>query len=97
MTENEMVGCYHQLNEHEIEQAPGDGEGQGSLACCSPWGCKELSMNQRLKINSKCGLCHDLSCLLVFFFFKLALNWPFHSPPSLSSRGSLVHLFFLLL
>ena len=37
MTEDEMVGWYHQLNGHEFEQAPGDGEGQGSLACCSPW------------------------------------------------------------
>ena len=38
MTEDEMVGWDHQLNGHEFEQAPGDGEGQGSLACCSPWG-----------------------------------------------------------
>ena len=41
MTENEMVGWHYQLNGHEFEQAPGDGEEQGSLACCSPWGCKE--------------------------------------------------------
>ena len=40
-TEDEMVGWHHQLNEHELEQAPGVGDGQGSLACCSPWGCKE--------------------------------------------------------
>ena len=33
-----MVGWHHQLNGHEFEQAPGDGEGQGSLVCCSPWG-----------------------------------------------------------
>ena len=42
MTEDEMVGWHHQLNGREFEQAPGDGEGQGSLACCSPWGHKEL-------------------------------------------------------
>ena len=42
MTEDEMVGWHHRLNGHEFEQAPGDGEGQGSLACCSPWGHKEL-------------------------------------------------------
>ena len=36
MTENEMVGWHHRLNGHEFEQAPGDGEGQGRLACCSP-------------------------------------------------------------
>ena len=41
MTEDEMVGWHHQLNGHEFEQALGDGEGQGSLACCSPRGHKE--------------------------------------------------------
>ena len=41
MTEDEMVGWHHRLNGHECEQTPGDGEGQGSLACCSTWGCKE--------------------------------------------------------
>ena len=39
--EDEMVGWYHQLNGHEFEQTSGDSEGQGSLAYCSPWGCKE--------------------------------------------------------
>ena len=34
-----MVGWHHQLNGHEFEQTPGDNEGQGSLVCCSPWGC----------------------------------------------------------
>ena len=42
VTEDEMVGRHHWLNGHEFEQALGDGEGQGSLACCSPWGHKEL-------------------------------------------------------
>ena len=40
-TEDEMVGWHHQLNGHEFEQAPGAGDAQGSLACCSPWGYKE--------------------------------------------------------
>ena len=39
--EDEMVGWHHCLNGHESEQTPGDCEGQGSLACCSPWGHKE--------------------------------------------------------
>ena len=43
-TEDEMVGWHHWLNGHEFEQALGGGEGQGSLACCSPWGRKELYM-----------------------------------------------------
>ena len=48
MTEEEMVGWHHQLNGHEFEQTPGDSEGQGSLACCSPWGRKESDMPERL-------------------------------------------------
>ena len=40
-TEDNMAGWHHQLNEHEFEQAPGVGDGQKSLACCSPWGYKE--------------------------------------------------------
>ena len=47
-TEDEMVGWHHQLNGCEFEQAPGDGEGQGSLVCCSPWGRKESDMTKRL-------------------------------------------------
>ena len=43
-TEDEMVRLHHQLNEHEFEQTPGDSEGQGSPACCSLWGCKELDV-----------------------------------------------------
>ena len=46
-----MVRWYHQLKGHESEQTPGDSEGQGGLACCSSWGCKELDMAERL--NSK--------------------------------------------
>ena len=41
MTEDEMVGWHHWLDGHESEQAPGVGDGQGSLVCCSPWGHKE--------------------------------------------------------
>ena len=48
MTENQMTGWFHQLNGYALEQAPGDGEGQASLACCSPWGCKESDMAERL-------------------------------------------------
>ena len=44
-----MVGWHHRLNGHEFEQAPEDGEGQGRLACCSPWGHKESYMTERLE------------------------------------------------
>ena len=53
MTENEMVGWHHRLNGHEFEQTQGDSEGQGSLACCSPLGCKESNTAEQL--NNKYG------------------------------------------
>ena len=52
MTEDEMVGWHHQLSGHEFEQNPGNGEGQGSLACCSPQGHKELDTTEQLKSNT---------------------------------------------
>ena len=51
MTEDKMIGWHHQLNGHEFEQAPGDGEGQGSPVCCSPWGHKELDTTELLNNN----------------------------------------------
>ena len=48
MTEDEMVGWNHILNRHEFGWALGVGVGQGSLACCSSWGCKESDMTERL-------------------------------------------------
>ena len=47
-TEDEMVGWHHQLDGHEFEQAPRVGDGQESLACCSPWSPKESNMTERL-------------------------------------------------
>ena len=47
-TEDEMVGWHHQLNGNEFQQAPGVGDGQGSLACYSPWSCKELDTTEQL-------------------------------------------------
>ena len=48
MTEDEMVRQHHPLNGHEFEQVPGDSEGQGSLACCSIWGHKELDTSKHI-------------------------------------------------
>ena len=50
MTEDEVVGWHHQLNEHEFEYTLGVGDGQGSLACCSPWGTKS-SMRLITELN----------------------------------------------
>ena len=47
-----MDEWYHQLNGHKFEQAPGVGDGQGSLACCSPWGLKESDMTEQLNNNT---------------------------------------------
>ena len=62
-TEDRLVEWHHQLNGHEFEQALGDGEGQGSLECCSPWGHKELDMTEQLNNNSVSEIGK------VFFFF----------------------------
>ena len=59
-TEDEMVGWHRPLNGHEFEQAPGDGKPsytQGSLVCCSPWGCKESDITERLNNNYHTGRC----------------------------------------
>ena len=53
MTEDKMVGWHHRLNGQEFEQALGDGQGQGSLAGCNPWGCKESDTSELLNNNDK--------------------------------------------
>ena len=58
MTEHEMVGWHHRLDGPEFEQGPGVGDGQGSLACCSPWGRKEVGTTEHESPNT-------LSTLLV--------------------------------
>ena len=50
-TEDEMGGWHHWLDGHELKQTPGNGEGQGSLVCCSPWSRKELDVTERLNNN----------------------------------------------
>ena len=51
--QRKRVGWHHRLDGHEFEQAPGVGEGQGSLVCCSPWGRKESDTNERLNNSNK--------------------------------------------
>ena len=57
-----MVRQHHPLNRHEFEPTLGDREGQGGLACCSPWGCKESDMTERLSNNK---------CLLIIFYQRI--------------------------
>ena len=58
---DKMVGWHHQLDGHESAKTPGDGEGQESLACCSPWGHKELDtaelLNSKIYINACVCVC----------------------------------------
>ena len=54
VAEDKMVGWHHWLNGRKFEQTLGDSEGQGSLACCSPWGGKESDMTWRLNTNNNC-------------------------------------------
>ena len=61
-TEDEMAGWYYQLNGREFEWTPGDGDGQGSLACCDSWGCKESDTTERLNWTE--GLTFSPSCPL---------------------------------
>ena len=70
-TEDEMVGWHHWLNEHEFEQAPGVGDGQRSLACCSPWSQKESDTTEWLNrtvlkpwVESSLGIILSLSTLI---------------------------------
>ena len=56
MTEDKMVGWHHWLKGHEFEKALGDGEGQGSLVCCSPWGRKESDTTKQLNKNGSLAL-----------------------------------------
>ena len=60
MTEDQMVGWHHRLNGHEFEQTLGDGDRQGRLVCCSPWGCKESDVTERLtNLNIKKSILCD--------------------------------------
>ena len=64
MTEDEIVGWHHQLNAHEFEQAPGDGEGQGSLACFSLRSCKDSDTTEGLK-NSKYSMTRIFHIIII--------------------------------
>ena len=88
VTENKMVGWYHWLNKHEFEQTLEDSEGQGSLACCSPWSHKVSDITERLN-NSKDTL-ETLVYVCNWICYKCFLyktpNWVHIICPSLGER-----------
>ena len=53
MTGDEMIGWHHRLHGHEFERVLGEGDGQGSPVCCSPWGHEELDTTEQLNSNHK--------------------------------------------
>ena len=65
MAEDEMVGWHHRLDGHEFEQAPGVGDGQGSLSYCSPWGCEESDTTEQLNRPESESLPYDLNINLI--------------------------------
>ena len=71
-------GWHHQLNGHESEQALGDSEGQGSLECCSPWGCKKLDMTERLNNNKNVFQTFRLITILFCLIMYLRLAFSPH-------------------
>ena len=60
-TEDKMIGWHHLLNAHEVEQAPGIGDGKGSLVCCSQWGCKESNTTEQLNWTELKFTCWSLN------------------------------------
>ena len=92
-----MVGWHHQLNGHEFEQTPGDSEGQGSLACLSPWGCKELDMTEQLNnsLVESTGRTHKETFHWTQIF-RVPLGWVFtgSEPASLCLFALLFHNWF---
>ena len=72
-TEDEMVGLHHWLDGHEFKQAPGVGDGQGSLACCIPWGHKESDMTERLNWTELRVI--DLVASISILQFDLLMFW----------------------
>ena len=91
MTEDEMVGWHHWLNGHESEQTLGDGEAQGSLECCSPWGRKErtrLSNRTTTKAKPWVHSRFSTSCTVSIHPWSKSyrtslknVSWPCPSPP----------------
>ena len=75
-TEDEMVEWHHWLNGHEFVQAPGVGDGQGNLVCCSPWGCEELDMTERLnnKYPKVCSLFFQSVNIIQFLLFYIQFH-----------------------
>ena len=74
MTKDEMAGWHHRLDGREFKWTPGVGDGQGGLACCSPWGCKELHTIEWLNWTELIWLTHHITLLKIFFWLNNMLQ-----------------------
>ena len=96
--EDKMAGWYHQLNGHEFEQTPGDGEGQGCLVCCSPWGCKESDMTWQLNNNSNVLLILLVSFIYIYVYIYIYILYIYFNIVCFKSflQMVLLYIFFCL-
>ena len=88
-----MVGWHHQFNGHEFEQTPGDGEGQASLACCSPWGCKELDTTEQLNNKHEGGKLKQGNSKLQNRKSLFYEHWELYPTASLSKKWMYQYIF----
>ena len=98
MTQDEMVGWYQRLNGYELEQAPGVGDGQGSLAGCSPWGRKEhLNSTALPRTSILLGQTPQLPTELILTLYYSADSSQIDSSLSLSALSSAMFFLFALM
>ena len=88
-TGDEIVGWHHRLDGHEFDQAPGVGDGQGSLTCCSPWGRKELDTPDQLNWTE----CTPFYIVSYTAFSRVDLC-SFHQDPSVEYLGDFYFLLY---
>ena len=103
MTEDEMVGLHHQLDGHKFKWAPGFVDGQGSLACCSPWGHKELDTTEQLNWTDWYRVSYNLQIVtdlplpfnLDTSYFFFCLNVPARISNTMLNRSGRVGILVL--
>ena len=75
VTKDEMVGWHHLLNEHEFWQIPGDSQRQGSLMCCSAWGCKQSDMTEQLNNRNPVNIKYPSAQLFKLLLLTMTTRW----------------------
>ena len=93
VAEDGMVGWHHQFNGHEFEQTPGDGEGQASLACFSPWDCKELDTTEQLNNKHEGGKLKQGNSKLQNRKSLFYEHWELYPTASLSKKWMYQYIF----